>query len=64
MIASVSKEVDENASVGETVAVLNAGTDMVIKVGLPESVINLVQQSTKVTDKSVEFTEKSIKNVD
>lgn len=49
VIASVSKEVDENASIGETVAVLNAGADMEIEVGIPESVINLVQQSTKVS---------------
>jgi multidrug efflux system membrane fusion protein len=48
VIASVSKEVDENASVGETVAVLNAGSDMEIEVGIPENVINLVKQSTKV----------------
>ena len=49
VIAAVNKEVDENASVGETVAVLNAGTDMEIEVGIPESVINLVQNSSKVS---------------
>lgn len=49
VIAAVNKEVDESAAVGETVAILNAGADMQIEVGLPESVINLVQQSTEVS---------------
>ena len=48
VIASVNKEVDENASAGETVAVLNAGSDMEIAIGLPESVINKVKKDTKV----------------
>ncbi|MEX0288133.1 MAG: efflux RND transporter periplasmic adaptor subunit [Flavobacteriaceae bacterium] len=51
-IASISAEVDENASPGQTVAVLNAGTEMEIDLGLPESVINGVNQGMKV---SVDF---------
>ncbi len=47
-IASISAEVDENASPGQTVAVLNAGTEMEIALGLPESVINGVNQGMKV----------------
>ena len=47
-IASISAEVDENASPGQTVAVLNAGTEMEIDLGLPESVINGVSQGMKV----------------
>ena len=41
-IASVNVELDENVTVGRTVAVLNAGTSMEIALGLPESVINRV----------------------
>lgn len=49
VIAAVMKEVDENVAAGETVAVLNAGAGMKIEVGLPESVINLVQAKSQVT---------------
>lgn len=42
-ISAVYQDVDENVSAGEIVAVLNAGTNMEIKVGLPESVINAVK---------------------
>ncbi|MEM9326683.1 MAG: efflux RND transporter periplasmic adaptor subunit [Bacteroidota bacterium] len=40
VIASVSAEVDENVSPGQVVAVLNAGDEMVIDLGVPEGVIN------------------------
>jgi len=49
VIAAVNKEIDENISAGETVAVLNAGTDMEIQVGLPESMINQVRELTQVS---------------
>ena len=48
IIASVSAEVDENVSAGQPVAVLNAGTDMEIVLGLPESVITGVQPDAEV----------------
>lgn len=48
VIAQVNNDIDENVSPGQTVAVLNAGTDMEIDVGLPESVINQVQPNAKV----------------
>ncbi|MEM8488455.1 MAG: efflux RND transporter periplasmic adaptor subunit [Bacteroidota bacterium] len=47
-IASVNAEVDENVGAGQTVAVLNAGADMEISLGLPESVINQVRSGAKV----------------
>ena len=43
IIAAVSAEVDENVSAGQSIATLNAGTDMEISLGLPESVINSVK---------------------
>lgn len=42
VITSVSAEVDENISPGQTIAVLNAGTDMEISLGFPEGIINEV----------------------
>ena len=45
IISSVSAEIDENISPGQTIATLNAGTDMEITLGLPESVINGVKQN-------------------
>ena len=47
-IASVSAEVDENVSAGQPVAVLNAGSEMEILIGLPESVINGVRAGMDV----------------
>ncbi len=48
IIASIAAEIDENVSPGQTVAVLNAGTEMEITLGLPESVINRVTEGMKV----------------
>ncbi|OIQ27316.1 MAG: efflux transporter periplasmic adaptor subunit [Bacteroidetes bacterium MedPE-SWsnd-G2] len=48
VIAEVSTEIDENVSVGQVIGVLNAGTQMEIKLGLPESVINGVSQNMAV----------------
>lgn len=48
VISSVAAEVDENVSPGQTIATLNAGTDMEILLGLPESVINGVRSNMPV----------------
>lgn len=48
VIASVSAEVDENVSPGQTICVLNAGSAIEISLGLPESVINAVKKDMKV----------------
>jgi len=53
VIASVSTELDENVSPGQTIGVLNAGTAIEISLGLPESVINAVKKDMKV---NVSFT--------
>ena len=52
VISSVSAEVGENASPGQPVAVLNAGSQIVIELGLPENVINKVKAGMKV---NIEF---------
>jgi len=48
VIASVNNDINENVSAGQTVAVLNAGSEMEIEVGLPESIINLVEPDSSV----------------
>ncbi len=48
IIAQVNAEMDENVSPGDNIAVLNAGTDMQIQMGLPENVINQVKQNMLV----------------
>ncbi|RNC80198.1 MAG: efflux RND transporter periplasmic adaptor subunit [Winogradskyella sp.] len=48
VIASVTAEIDETVSPGQSVATLNAGTDMEITLGIPESVINGVKQNMNV----------------
>ena len=48
VIASVTTELDENVSPGQTIGVLNAGTAIEISLGLPESVINAVKKDMKV----------------
>ena len=53
VIAAVTSEIDENVSPGQAVATLNAGKDMEITLGVPESVINGVKQDMTV---DVEFT--------
>ena len=45
VIAAVTSEIDENISPGSAVATLNAGTDMEITLGIPESVINGVKNN-------------------
>lgn len=53
VIAVVNSEMDENVTAGETIGVLNAGSEMEINIGLPESVINGVSQGMEV---DVDFT--------
>lgn len=48
IISAVNVEIDENVNSGQVVAVLNAGLDMEVLLGLPESVINLVQKNMSV----------------
>lgn len=48
VISIVNAEVDENVSPGQAVATLNAGADMEITLGVPESVINGVVQGMNV----------------
>ncbi len=48
IIATVNAEIDENVTAGQNIAVLNAGTDMEIYLGIPESVINRVKPKMKV----------------
>ncbi|MEM1321896.1 MAG: efflux RND transporter periplasmic adaptor subunit [Bacteroidota bacterium] len=43
-ISKVIAEQDENVGIGQTVAILNAGKNMEIVIGIPESIINGVQQ--------------------
>ncbi|MEM8509536.1 MAG: efflux RND transporter periplasmic adaptor subunit [Bacteroidota bacterium] len=42
-ISSILVEIDENISAGQTIAVLNSGTDMETSLGIPESVINKIK---------------------
>lgn len=48
VIAQVNAEIDENVTSGQNIAVLNAGTDMEIALGLPENVINQVKENMTV----------------
>ncbi len=48
IIATVTSEIDENVSPGKSVATLNAGKDMEITLGIPESVINGVKEGMSV----------------
>ncbi len=48
VIATVNNEVNENVSAGQAIATLNAGKEMEIVLGLPESVINQVKKNIAV----------------
>lgn len=48
IIAAVDAEVEENVSSGHHVAILNAGTEMEISLGLPERIINQVRSGMEV----------------
>ncbi|NNE34447.1 MAG: efflux RND transporter periplasmic adaptor subunit [Rhodothermales bacterium] len=47
-IAAVSVELDENVGAGQAIAVLNVGTNMEVSLGLPENVINRVNEGATV----------------
>lgn len=61
VIATVSAEIDENVSPGTTIATLNAGVDMEITLGIPESVINGVKENMEVEVDFVSLPEKVFK---
>lgn len=48
IISTVNSEVDENVNPGQVVAILNAGKNMEITLGIPESIINRVKQKMEV----------------
>lgn len=49
VIAAKNVENNENVSAGQIIAVLNAGSFMEVSLGLPENVINRVEQGMEVT---------------
>lgn len=51
IIAAKNVENNENVSSGSVIAILNAGTFMEIRLGMPENVINRVQKGMKVSAK-------------
>ncbi len=61
VIAAVNSEIDENVNAGQSIAIINAGADMEIFLGLPESVINGVRLGMAVT---VNFSSLSNKEFD
>jgi multidrug efflux system membrane fusion protein len=48
VIAAVNAEVDENVTTGQNIAILNAGIDMQIELGIPENIINQVKKDMTV----------------
>ncbi len=48
VIAAVNAELDENITPGQIIGVLNAGTTMEISLGIPESMINKINQNMNV----------------
>ncbi|MEM6966445.1 MAG: efflux RND transporter periplasmic adaptor subunit, partial [Bacteroidota bacterium] len=59
IISTVMAEKDENVSPGQPVAVLNAGKNMEIVIGMPESVINNVETGMMATASFASIPEKS-----
>lgn len=51
VIADVNAEIEENVAAGQNIAVLNAGVDMKIELGIPEKMINQVEKDMKVAIK-------------
>jgi multidrug efflux system membrane fusion protein len=51
IIAAVNAEIEENVTAGQHIAILNAGLDMKIELGIPENVINQVQKDMSVVIK-------------
>ena len=48
VIAAVNSEIDENVNPGKTIATLNAGSEMEIAIGIPESTINGIIEGGEV----------------
>ena len=48
IIAAVNAEIEENVTAGQHIAILNAGIDMKIELGIPENVINQVEKDMSV----------------
>ena len=48
VIAAVNAEIEENVTTGQNIAVLNAGIDMQIELGIPENIINQVEKGMTV----------------
>jgi multidrug efflux system membrane fusion protein len=48
VIAAVNAEIEENVTAGQNIAVLNAGIDMKIELGIPENMINQVVKDMTV----------------
>lgn len=61
IISSVEAEINENVRGGQNIATLNAGRDMEISLGIPESVINGVKKDDSVSVTFSSFQEKSYK---
>lgn len=47
-IAAVDAEIEENVSPGQNIAILNAGTEMEVSLGLPEGIINRINKDMNV----------------
>lgn len=61
IISAVVSEIDENISAGQGVATLNAGTDMEINLGIPESIINGVNKDMECDVSFSSLPEKTFK---
>ncbi|MEL6865438.1 MAG: efflux RND transporter periplasmic adaptor subunit [Bacteroidota bacterium] len=61
IISNVLAEKDENVSPGQPVAVLNAGKNMEIVIGIPESVINSVEKDMLATASFASLPDKNFK---
>ena len=48
VIAAVNAEIEENVTAGQNIAILNAGIDMKIELGIPENLINKVEKDMTV----------------
>ena len=61
VITSISAEVDETISAGQPIAVMNAGTEMQIALGFPESIINEISPGMPVTVRLPAHSEREFK---
>jgi len=61
VVTSISAEVDETISTGQPIAVMNAGTEMQIALGFPESIINEISAGMPVTVRLPAHSEREFK---